>query len=194
MNDSYLDKKDEEIVLLVQSGQVEPFNILINRYEKKMARYAGRLLSNRDDIQDVVQDIFTKTYVNIKSFDVNRKFSSWLYRIAHNEIVNVFKKNKKNFLPIFDVDIFFPQHAKKNYEEINKDLERKEMQKMISVYFEKLGEKYKEPIALYYLEDLSYKEISEVMQIPVVTVGVRIKRAKEMLKNIFKEQGYEYGK
>jgi RNA polymerase sigma-70 factor (ECF subfamily) len=194
MNNSYDDKKDEEIVLLVQSGKVEPFNILINRYEKKMARYAARILSDRNDIQDVVQDIFTKAYVNIKSFDINRKFSSWLYRIAHNEIVNLFKKNKKNFLPLFDIDIFFPHYAKKKYEEINKELEIKEMKKIISTCFDQLGDKYKEPVVLYYLEDLSYKEISEVMQIPIITVGVRIKRAKEMLKSIFKKQGYNYGK
>ena len=194
MNDIYEDKSDEQVVLLVQAGQVEPFNILIYRYEKKMERYAGRLLSNKDDIQDVVQDIFTKAYVNIISFDINRKFSSWLYRIAHNEIINVFKKNKKSFLPLFNADIFFPQSAKKNYEDMGKGLEHEEMQNIISVSLEALAEKYKEPIVLYYLEDLSYKEISDIMHIPVVTVGVRIARAKEMLKEIFKNKGYEYGK
>jgi RNA polymerase sigma-70 factor (ECF subfamily) len=88
------DYKDEEIVFQVQSGKVELFGVLIDRYEKKMARYAAKILNNLDDIQDVVQEIFTKAYVNIKSFDVKRKFSSWLYRVAHNEIVNVFKKKQ----------------------------------------------------------------------------------------------------
>src|SRR5687767_1405919 len=89
------DQKDEEVVSLVQSGKIELFEILMKRYEEKMIRYAGRLLSDREDVQDAVQEIFAKAYININSFDKNRKFSSWLYRIAHNQIVNVFLKNKR---------------------------------------------------------------------------------------------------
>jgi RNA polymerase sigma-70 factor (ECF subfamily) len=193
--DEQLDQKDEAIASQVQSGRVELFGILITRYQKKMERYAGKLLNNHEDRQDVVQEVFTKAYVNIQSFDTSRKFSSWLYRIAHNEIVNIFKRNKrKSFLPLFNLDIFFPQYASKNHEEINKNLERQEMKKMIEVYFSQLDEKYKEPIALYYLEELSYQEIADIMQIPTATVGVRIKRAKEILKSMFEKQGYHYGK
>ncbi len=127
--------------------------------------------------------------------DARRKFSSWLYRIAHNEIVNAFKKNqRKKFLPIFDLDIFFPQYANKDHDQINKNLERQEVRKAIEACFNQLGEKYKEPVALYYLEELSYKEIADIMQIPTATVGIRIKRAKEMLKSLFEKQGYSYGK
>src|SRR5438132_8941411 len=97
--DEQLDQKDEAIASQVQSGRVELFGILITHYQKKMERYAGKLLNNHEDRQDVVQEIFTKAYVNIQSFDTSRKFSSWLYRIAHNEIINIFKKNKrKSFL------------------------------------------------------------------------------------------------
>ncbi len=195
MDEQEPDQKDEKIVSLVQSGRVELFGILINRYEKKMQRYAGKLLNNYEDRQDVVQEVFTKAYVNIQSFETNRKFSSWLYRIAHNEIVNIFKKNKrKKFLPLFDLDIFFPQYVNKNHEEINKNLERQEMRKVIDVCFNQLGGKYKEPVALYYLEEFSYKEIADIMQIPTATVGVRIKRAKQILKSMFEKQGYHYGK
>src|SRR3989344_5780693 len=102
-------KKDEEIALLVQSGKVGFFGLLIHRYEDKMKRYAAKFLSDQEDTKDVVQEIFIKAYVNIQSFDAKRKFSSWLYRIAHNELVNALKKKKnKSFLPLFDLDIFFP--------------------------------------------------------------------------------------
>jgi len=187
------EKKDEEIVSLVQSGKIELFGIVIDRYEKKMKRYASKVLNNHDDIQDVVQEIFTKAYINIKSVDTKRKFSSWLYRIAHNEIVNVFKKNKKRgFSPFFNLDVLFPQQGNGNDNNINKQIEQKEMQQMIEVCFDQLEEKYREPIALYYLEEFSYGEIADIMQIPISTVGVRIKRGKEAMKSIFKKQGYDH--
>ncbi len=187
------EQNDEDVASLVQSGKVEFFGILIERYEKKMMRYASKVLYRHEDIQDVVQEILTKAYININSFDIKRKFSSWLYRIAHNEIVNAFKKNKRrNFLPLFDLDVFFPQYAK-NSNDINRQIDQGEMKEIIDRCFDQLEDKYREPVALYYLEEFSYKEIAEIMQIPIATVGVRIKRAKEMLKFMFQKQGYHYG-
>ncbi len=186
------EKNDEQIVDLIQSGKVELFGILINRYEKKMLRYAGKMLDDSGDKQDVVQEIFIKTYINIQSFDTKRKFSSWLYRIAHNEIVNVFRKNKRlRFLPIFDLDTFFPQSAKNNFSDVYLEAEKKEMQKIIEFGLNQLDGKYKESIILYYLEEFSYKEIADILKIPIATVGVRIKRAKQMLKLIFEKKGYK---
>ena len=186
-----IDKNDEEIASLVQSGKVDFFGILIERYEKKMERYARRILNNQDDVKDVMQEIFIKSYINIKSFDASRKFSPWLYRIAHNEIVNVYRKNKrKSFLPIFDVDTFLPHSIKEGESNIQKQVEQKEMKEIIEKCLYSLEEKYKEPIVLYYIEDLSYREISDIMHLPISTVGVRIKRAKKIMKQIFKNQNY----
>lgn len=75
---------DEELASLIQSGKVEFFGTLIVRYDAKMKRYSRKFLSDQEDTKDVVQEIFIKAYVNIQSFDAKRKFSSWLYRIAHN--------------------------------------------------------------------------------------------------------------
>lgn len=186
-------QKDEELASLVQSGRVELFGVLIERYELKIERYARKMLSNREDIKDVIQEIFIKAYININSFDKKKKFSSWLYRIAHNEVVNLFLKNKrKNFLPLFETDAFFPHQLESKENDAVKRVERLYMQKIIEQFFDKLQDKYKEPIELYYLEDFSYKEIADIMRLPISTVGVRIKRGKEMMRNIFKKQGYDY--
>jgi len=188
------EKTDEEIALSVQSGKVELFSILVKRYEEKIQRYARKVLASNDDIQDVVQDIFIKTYVNIQSFDVKRRFSPWIYRIAHNEIVNLFKRNKlRNFLPLLEPDVLFP-NSPKGFDEINKGAESQEMKRIIDVGLQDLENKYREPIVLYYIEELSYQEISEILHLPVATVGTRIRRGREMLKNIFKKEGYQYGK
>ncbi|MCB9803042.1 RNA polymerase sigma factor [Candidatus Nomurabacteria bacterium] len=180
---------DELIVQLIQKGQQEPFSFLVERYEKKLKSYAYRFLNNQQDIEDLVQETFIKAFVNIQSFDLERKFSSWLYRIAHNTFVNHLKKKKNDLVLFFDADTLFPHPIAK--ERPDKDAELKELQQMLDYGLDQLDAKYKEPVILYYLQDLSYQDISDVMQIPVSTVGVRIKRAKENLAKIFKEKKYE---
>lgn len=183
------EEKDEEIVRLVQSGRFDFFSVLIERYEDKIRRYSRKFLADHEDINDVLQDIFIKTYENIQSFDTKRKFSSWLYRIAHNELVNALKKKKRKPLPLFDLDTFFPQYLRSN-DTLNQQIDRQDIRKIIDKCLDKLELKYREPIILYYFEGLNYKEIADVMQIPVSTVGIRIKRAKETMRPICKKLGY----
>ena len=181
-------KVDEEVALLIQSGKIEFFDILLERYEEKIRRYSRKFLSDHEDINDVLQDIFIKAYKNIRSFDAKRKFSPWLYRIAHNELINALKKKKKNPLPLFDLDVFFPQHLSDN-NGLNEQIERREMAELIGKCLDRLELKYREPVILYYFEELSYRDIAEVMRIPISTVGIRIKRAKEIMRAICKKYG-----
>ena len=172
---------DEEIARSVQSGNIEQFGELVKRYEAKMMRYARKFLNIAEDIEDVVQEVFIKTYVNIKSFNLEKKFSSWLYRIAHNEFVNALKKQKrKRVFSFFELDILLPH----SFVEDVKDIDHQKMREMIDGRLDKLEMKYREPIILYYLEELSYKEIAEVLHIPISTVGIRLKRGREKLKKI----------
>ncbi len=184
-------QSDEEVAGLVQAGDVDLFGVLIHRYEEKIKRYARKFLSNYEDVRDVVQDIFLKVYENIRSFDTNRKFSTWLYRIAHNELVNRLKK-RRMILPLFDLDTFLPFVLHDNT--LREDIDRQDVKKMIDACLNGLDAKYREPIILYYLEELSYREIADVMQIPISTVGIRIKRAKDKMKTVFKKLGYGHGK
>ncbi len=190
MQEDISQKKDEEIVRLVQLGKTELFGSLINRYEDKIKRYARKFLSGPEDISDVLQDIFIKAYKNIQSFDVKRRFSPWLYRIAHNELINTLKKKNTKTLPLFDLDVFLPQYSYNN--NLEQQIDRQNMQKTIDKCLDKLEFKYREPLILYYFEDLNYKEIADIIQIPISTVGVRIKRAKKIMKSIFKKTGYIY--
>lgn len=178
------DKSDEEIAAFVQKGEVDFFSVLIHRYEEKMTRYARKFLSDQEDIKDVVQEIFLKAYENIKSFDPKRKFSSWLYRIAHNELVNALRKKRK-FLLLFDLDIFLPCHF--HDDTLRKNIDKQDIKEIIDKCLDKLAPKYKEPLILYYFEELSYQEIADVLQIPISTVGIRIKRAKNKMKSIYRK-------
>ncbi|OGZ27587.1 MAG: hypothetical protein A2365_01835 [Candidatus Nealsonbacteria bacterium RIFOXYB1_FULL_40_15] len=171
----------EDQIKLVQQGRIELFDRVVKEYEEKLLRYGRRFLSREEDIEEIVQEVFIKSYVNIKSFDSSKKFSPWIYRIAHNEFVNALKKRRP--LYFFDLDVFFPYFISK--ENFNDEFDKKRMQEIINKYIGSLDYKYKEPVILYYFEDLSYKDISDILRIPVSTVGVRIKRAKKILKNLW---------
>ncbi len=107
------DATDETIAHRVQQGEIDVFSLLMERYEKKIIRYGKKFLSCSDDIRDIAQEIFAKAFVNIRSFDCKRKFSPWLYRIAHNEFVNALKKKKSEKIAFVDFDVFFPHPAAK---------------------------------------------------------------------------------
>jgi RNA polymerase sigma-70 factor (ECF subfamily) len=186
----YSDATDEKIALLIQSGKVEFFDVLMERYEGKLRRYGRKFFSEKEEINDVLQDVFVKAYKNIKSFDPERKFSSWLYRIAHNELINALKKKKKSPLPLFDLDTLFPRFFQDN--SLEQEIIRKDSAEVIDKCLDKLEAKYREPVILYYFEGLNYKEIADVMHIPVSTAGIRIKRAKEKIRAICEKSGYKF--
>lgn len=175
------DISDEALVALIKKGDSEKFGVLIERYKEKLIRYARRFMSDSDMATDAVQDVFIKAYINIQSFDTSKKFSSWIYRIAHNEYVNLLRKKKMLSVSFFDFDTFFPHHV------VSESAEALAIKEEEKVYMEKvlaqLDIKYREPLILYFFEDMKYEEIAEILHIPVATVGVRIMRAKQQLKN-----------
>ena len=174
---------DEHIVQKTQNGDAESFGILVERYEAKLLRYGRKFLTNNDDIIDLVQEVFLRAYTNIQDFDTTRRFSPWLYRIAHNAFINALKKTKSEPLHFFDPDTILPHLvADQNTENVASERELKER---MNSSIDNLGAKYREPLILRFFENLSYDEIADILRIPVSTVGVRISRAKAALKIIY---------
>src|SRR3989344_8250949 len=179
-------RTDEEIALAVQKGDVESFGILVERFEANLLRFGRKFLADRQDIEDLVQEVFIKAYSNIQSFDVSRKFSSWIYRIAHNEFINAGKKRQRANVFSFDLDVILPQFTAK--ETADSEAERREMREMLDSSLAALDEKYREPLILYFFEDLDYKDIADVLHVPVSTVGVRLARGKSILRRLVSEK------
>jgi len=179
------DKTDEELVRLVLKNKTEAFDVLARRYEKKLLRYGKRFLYNYENIEDVVQNVLIKAYVNIKSFDPSRKFSPWIYRIAHNEFINIIKKEKREPLLFLEADVIFSFAGKGDF---LKDIEISEEKEEVEKYLHKLKGKYREPIVLYYFEEKDYQEISDILKIPVSTVGTRLKRGRNEIKKLLHEK------
>lgn len=171
---------DEQIALLVQQGDKEKFGFLMDRYERKLFRYGQKFLFDHHNIEDLIQEIFLKAYQNIKSFDISQKFSPWIYRIAHNSFINAIKKTSRSPLSFFDFDTLIPHPE--HVDEVAQEHDRKAMRKIIDQGLQKLSPNYREIIILFYLEDLSYKEIGDILHVPPGTVGIRLQRAKQQLK------------
>lgn len=179
------DLSDEYIVKQVQEGNTEAFGTLIERYENRIRRYAERFLADKDDAKDVAQNAFMKGYENLQAFDVSRRFSPWIYRIAHNEIVNVLKRRSR-MIPIapFEFDILFPHFVMHDPPE--NDLDNRALTALVETHVHELDRKYREPLLLYYVENMSYQDIADVLTIPIATVGVRLNRGKKIIREKIK--------
>jgi len=171
---------------IVKKSLVEPdyFLHIIERYRDKLTRYIKRRTrATSHDVDDILQEIFIKIYKNLNDFDSGLVFSSWVYRIAHNYIIDWYRKEKKhnNTIDLDDEDTglimtIASEELSDNYsmsEEI-----KQEIQKVL----EKLDSSYREVVILRFFEDKSYDEISDIMQIPVSLVGARLNRAKKIIK------------
>ncbi len=170
---------DEQIVARIQAGDKEAFGTILDRYEAKLVRYGHKFLARQEDIQDIVQDVFVSAYQNIQSFDTTQKLSPWLYRIAHNAFVNALRKKSRAPLSIdFDTLVSHPVYD----DPAESEREQRDMRAMLDKGLDKLAPKYREVLVLYYFEEMPYKDIAEVLQVPQGTVGIRLRRAKEALK------------
>ena len=178
---------DEQIAAFVQKGNKDMFGALVDRYERKLLSYGKKFLTGHENIEDVVQEVFIKTYQNIKSFDTKQKFSPWIYRIAHNTFVNALRKNANSPLRFFDFDTFMAHPV---YEDvIPAENEQIRLSAVVDQGLDKLSPEYREIIILYFIQNMSYKEIADILHIPIGTVSVRLLRAKKALKKFVPNEG-----
>jgi RNA polymerase sigma-70 factor, ECF subfamily len=177
--------KDEKIVELVCTKNQELYSQLVERYQNKLFRYVRYLIKDQHKAEDVVQETFIKAFINLRGFNTKRKFSSWIYRIAHNEAINVVKKNRKE---VFLTEKGWFKVQPKTYQTPEKNMSDKETRELLRKHLDTLPLKYKEPLTLFFLEEKSYKEISDILRLSVGGVSTRINRAKTMLRNIYTQK------
>ena len=178
-------------VQLVQLALRTPdaYLYLIKRYETKLTRYIHRVTSvTGEEAEDLLQEIFIKVYRNLNGFNQKLKFSSWIYRIAHNEIINY--GYKKRALPNMvqmdspDVDASFVMAEVSNEEEAASGLESRESRERMMQALLELPLKYREVLVLRFFDEKSYGEISDILRKPEGTVATLISRAKKKFRKI----------
>jgi len=174
---------DNEIIKHIQKGKKNLFAIIIERYQGKLFAYLYRLIGGREEAKDLLQDVFVKAFKNIKSYDTSRNFSSWIYRIAHNESVNhIRRKGLKKFISWEDVTSTKDKLVSNSTEEGADDIWlRKEKIKEVDEVISRLPEKYRKVLLLRFYSEKSYEEIGKILKKPVNTVGTLISRAKKKM-------------
>ena len=178
---SYQSLEDEALVPLIQNKDQELYIHLVKRYQQRLIRYARYLGASDDQAEDIVQESFIKSFINLNSFKTDKKFSSWIYRIVHNHTINFLKKEQKSqHTTLSDwLSEIIPSKANLE-EEFELELSKEELRRQL----DKLAHNHKEVLILYYFEDKRYQEISEILRIPTSTVGIRLRRAKQKLREL----------
>lgn len=174
-----INKTDNELVRLSLDNS-DWFFCLAKRYEKKLLQYIMRISKfRREEAEDVLQEVFVKTYYNLNEFNDELKFSSWIYRIAHNQTISEIRKvSVRPSIPFEKEDIDRFEDAFDITKEIDNSLDREKINEALS----KLDEKYREVLVLRFLDEKDYVEISDILKKPVSTVGNLILRGKKLFK------------
>ncbi len=182
------DASDQELVAAALRDS-NAYVHLVRRYQAPLSRYVFRLGSKSgSDTDDILQEVFIKAYRNLNDYDPTLKFSSWIYRITHNEAITFFKKSSR-----------VPQVARSEdeaeaFQEIEdgtnlaEELDARFNAEMLRKAVDKLDPKYRDVLVLRFLEDRSYEEISDILQKPAGTVATLLSRAKKKLREILEAQ------
>ncbi len=180
------DIADDDIAEMVIKDP-NSYKYIIERYEKKLLGYIRRILFvSKEDAEDILQDVFIKAYKNINSYDSKYSFSSWIYRIAHNESVSFLRKKKKIIECNQDDEIFDRISSDEDIEDdFLKDLKKKEVRELLT----KLNPKYREVLVLRYFEDMEYNQISDILHTSMGNVSSLISRGKKEFKMLVERYG-----
>jgi len=176
-----INKTDEQIVVLTLKNQ-DYYLCLMKRYEIKLLNYILKISNiSREDAEDILQEVFVKAYQNLNDFDLNFKFSNWIYSIAHNTTISVFRK--KNVRP---QTVSWEDKDLDNILKSTLDVEDASLQKQtykhILKIINQLPLKFKDVLILKFVEGKDYREISDILHKPMGTIATLINRAKKFLK------------
>jgi RNA polymerase sigma-70 factor, ECF subfamily len=184
---------DAELVSTAIGGGEASFEELVRRYQRPIVSYVYRMLNDYDNSLDVTQEVFIKVYNSLERYSCDYKFSTWLYRIAHNAAIDHLRRNSMNSLSLetetadgtYQLQIESPNPTPEQ------DRERSEWRSEIESVVKLLPAAYRDLILLRHARDLSYDEIAEITDLPLGTVKNRLFRAREMMRGLLIERGID---
>jgi RNA polymerase sigma-70 factor (ECF subfamily) len=170
---------DFDIIESVKRGNSADFSILIDRYKNKAFSLLKRMLKNEFDAEEVLQDCFLKAFNSLSSFKQESKFSTWFYKIVYNTVLTkLLSKKRKIENEMSSVDDHFELEYKSNVNEID----NREMSELLKKLISQLPENHAAVVSMFYLDEMSCEEISEVVNTSVSNVKVMLYRSRNALK------------
>jgi RNA polymerase sigma-70 factor (ECF subfamily) len=175
--------EDETLVTRCLEGDDQAFDILLERYERKVFNGALRMVNSRDDARDITQNVFLKVYQNLGRFDARYKFFSWIYRITINESINFLQRRK----PVDPVDEGMPSTQRGPLE----SLRGAELGEAVQDALMTLNTNYRTVIVLRHFHGCSYREMSEILEVREETVKSRLFDGRRKLRDLIVRRGIQ---
>lgn len=172
---------EKSIIEAVKSGDIEKYSLLVQSHSGKVFALARSLLKNREDAEEITQNVFLKAFKSLDNFRGDSKFSSFLYRICYNESINRIHSRK------IDFSIDEEQTAGAAINETFYQIRKAEQQRYVRIALNKLPDTYRVVLTLFYLEEQSYTEITQLTGLRLSAVKVRLHRARAALAEVLNE-------
>jgi RNA polymerase sigma-70 factor (ECF subfamily) len=164
--------EDRDLIAKARKGDVEGYNLLVSRWEKRVFNYLLRLVSNREDALDVSQDVFLKAYQSLPKLDDPERFAAWLFRIAHNEAFSLLRRRKpEGEMPL-----------ERGVAPRGSELLPIELSLAVETALAGLSEDQREAVLLKVYQGFKFEEMAEILSCPVSTVKSRLYTALDLLK------------
>ena len=170
--------EDADLIRKARRGDVEAYNLLISRWERRVYNYLLRIVANREDALDLSQDVFLKAYQNLRKLDDPARFAPWLYRIAHNGAYSLFRKRR----PEGDLEELQPDTMEGAPTIGGNAVFPIELTLAVSGALRKLSADQRETVVLKVYQGFKFEEIAEIVAAPVSTVKSRLYTALDLLK------------
>ena len=183
---------DGELIIGAIGGRADGFEELVRRYQRPITSYVYRMLGDYESSLDVTQEVFIKVYNSLTKYSSEYKFSTWLYRIAHNAAIDHMRRNSitPQSIETENADGTYQIQLESHRPSPEKDHEVNEWRNELDAVVRCLPPAYRDLIVLRHSRDLSYDEIAEVTGLPLGTVKNRLFRAREMMRDMFVERGF----
>ena len=187
--------QDDHWVVLAVKGNEKAYSELTQKYQKPLYFHVRKMIRNPDFAEDLVQDIFLKAFKSLKNYKNDYAFSTWLYRIATNHTIDYLRKKKLETFSIHADDTDDTHATIQLADEdsfTDEPIIKRERKNKVHEAIDQLPEKYREVILKRHIEEKSYQEISEEMDIPLGTVKAHIFIARELLYKYMKDTIQDY--
>lgn len=183
---------DRELVRRAQQGDAEAFELLVKKHQGRVFAVAGGILRNREDVEDIAQQVFVKAYFSLKKFDQRAAFSTWLYKITVNECWDLLRKKKVRPL-VYESELSEEQATMYLATEQKSDQgpdvrERLEVQQQLDRWLDCLDERDRTMLTLKEVQGFTVEEIAEILGINGNTVKVRLFRARQKIAAIIRRR------
>jgi RNA polymerase sigma-70 factor (ECF subfamily) len=183
---------DQDLIRRALKGDRGAFEMIVRRYQQPVVNYVGRMVRERELALDISQDVFLKVYAALKSYRPQYKFSTWLFKVASNYMIDYWRKKK---IPTVSLDQAFgdgdeglPIQVAADEPSVARQYELRELRGRLDAAIGELPVSLRELFVWRHVNGLSYEEMAEIKGIPVGTVKNRVFQAKEMLKNMLEER------